>query len=104
VEVDPLDEGTSTLTEPSRDLPAENPVALWEASAAAGNARGVFDAFYSYGNSKGDEGHMLGTAHELGAELARVLQGLIREDVETMKHGTDRFFIQLTLELPCEQQ
>ena len=69
-------EGHSILTGPPGDLPAENPVGLWEASATAGNGRGVFDACYSYGNSQGGEGHLLGTARELGAELARVLKGL----------------------------
>src|SRR5262245_50759704 len=73
VEVGPLEGCPATLTEPSGGLPAENPVALWEATAAVGNARGVFDSSYAFGNGKGDEGHLLGTAHELGTELARVL-------------------------------
>ena len=103
LEVEPLNEGTSTLTGQSGDLPAENPVRLWEATAAAGNARGIFDACYAFGNCKGDEGHLLGTAHDLGAELTRVLQGLTREDVETMKYDTDRFFVQLVVELPRKE-
>ena len=104
VEVEPLEDCPATLMELSDDLPAETPVMLWEATAAAGNARGVFDACYAFGNGKGDEGHLLGTAHELGTELARVLQGLTRGDVETMKYGTDRFFLQLVVELPREQK
>ncbi len=99
VEVEPH-AGPGTLAGPSRDLPAENPIPLWEASASAGNARGVFDACYRYGNTRGDEGHLLGTAQELGGELTRVLQELTRADVETMKYGTERFFLQLTIELP----
>ena len=99
VEVEPH-EGPGTLAGPSRDLPAENPVPLWEASASAGNARGVFDGCYSYGNCKEDEGHLLGTAQELGAELTRVFQALTRGDVETMKYGTEKFFLQLNIELP----
>jgi hypothetical protein len=79
---------------------AEHCVRRWEAGAAVGNARGVFDACYAYGNCRGDEGHLLGTAQELGAELARVLGGLSHSDAEVMKSNTDRFFIQLTIELP----
>ena len=103
VEIQPLDEGARTLTGQAGDLPAEHPVPLWEATAAAGNAHGVFDACYAFGNSKGDEGHLLGTSSELGAELAHVLRGLTREDVETMKYGTDRFFLHLAVELPRGQ-
>jgi hypothetical protein len=100
VEVEPLDDGLGTLAGPPGDLPAVNPVPLWEASAGAGNGRGVFDACYSYGNSQGDEGHLLGTASELGAELTRVLKKLTRGDVQTMRYGTERFFLQLLIELP----
>ena len=55
---------------------------------------------YSYGNCQGDEGHLLGTAEEVGTELSRVLQGLTRADVATMRHDTSRFFIELLIELP----
>jgi hypothetical protein len=72
----------------------------WEASAVVGNSRGVFDACYRSGNSQGDEGHLLGTAQELGAELARVLRELTRGDGETMKYGTPRCFIDLVITLP----
>ena len=99
-EAEPHDTGPSTLGGPPGDLPAENPVPLWEASAAVGNAVGVFDACYSYGNSQGDEGHLLGTAQELGAEVARVLAELTCGDVEAMKYGTSRFYLHLTIELP----
>jgi hypothetical protein len=100
LEFEPLDDGLGTLGSPPSDLPAERPVPLWEATAVAGNTDGVFDACYRYGNSQGDEGHLLGTAQELGAELARVLQGLSRSDVEAMKYGTDRFFLLLVVGLP----
>lgn len=100
VEINPLEGDPGSQTSALGDLPASDPVGFWEASAAVGNGRGVFDGCYSYGNCKEDEGHLLGTAHELGAELARVLGELTRDDVETMKYGTDRFFIQLSIELP----
>ncbi len=102
VEVEPH-AGPSTLAGPSHDLPAANPVPLWEASACAGNTSGIFDACYSYGNSKGDEGYLVGTAAEVGAELTRVLQELTQDDVKTMKYGTDRFFLQVYVTLPHER-
>jgi hypothetical protein len=92
LEVEPH-KGPGTLAGPPSDRPAQNRAPLWEASAGAGNARGAFDAAYSYGNSQGDEGHLLGTAPEVGAELARVLLEPIRDDVQAMKCGTDRLFV-----------
>lgn len=100
LEVEPHERGASTLATRRIDYPAEDRVPQWQATASDGNADGVFDACYSYGNSKGDEGHLLGTTQDLGAELSRVLTELTRDDVETMKYGTDRFFIELMVELP----
>ncbi len=100
LEVEPLGSGPGTRGGQPGELPAANPVPLWEASAAVGNAGGLYDACYGYGNSRGDEGHLRGTAQELGAELARVLRGLTCGDVEAMKYGTSRFYLQLTIELP----
>jgi hypothetical protein len=74
---------------------AEHCVPRWEAEAAVGNSQGVFDACYEFGSSYGDGGHLIGTAQEVGVELARVLQVLTRGDVEVMKYGTDRFFVEL---------
>jgi hypothetical protein len=102
VKVEPH-KGLGTLAGPPGDYPAANPIPLWEAAASADSARGVFDACYRYGNRQGDEGHLLGTAQERGAELTRVLKELTRGDVETMKYGTDRFFLQLPIELPRQQ-
>ena len=99
LEIEPY-EGPGTLAGRAAAEPAEERVPLWEASAAVGNSRGVFDACYRYGNSQGDEGHLLGTSQELGAELARVLQELTRGDVETMKYRTTRFFMELVITLP----
>jgi hypothetical protein len=99
LEVEPWD-GGSTLADRAEEPPAEDPVPVWEASASSGNEDGVFDACYSFGNVDGDEGHLLGTAKELGAELARILRILTRQDVEDMKYGTARFYILLEIELP----
>jgi hypothetical protein len=100
VEVDPQEQGRSTLPIERFENAAEDRVPLWEASAGSGSADGVFDACYSYGNTHGDEGHLLGTAQELGAELTRVLHLLTRGDIETMMNDTERFFIELVIELP----
>jgi hypothetical protein len=99
LEVEPA-EGLSTPAGRAGEAPAEVPVPLWEASASAGNGRGVFDACYGFGNVQGDEGHLLGTAQELGTELARILREITPQDVETMKYGTDRFFLLLEVGLP----
>jgi hypothetical protein len=103
LEVEPWGEGASTLAGKTPEGLHEDSVPLWEASASAGNANGVFDAAYSFGNSKGDEGHLLGSAEELGAELARVLDGLTCGDVEHMKYRTSRFFLEVVVELPRKE-
>jgi hypothetical protein len=92
-------EGGSTLASRTVEAPAADSVELWEASASVGNAEGIFDACYSYGNVNNDEGHLLGTALEVGAELTRVLTILTRQDVEDMKYGTERFFILLEIDV-----
>jgi hypothetical protein len=61
VEVEPKEQGSSTLPSSRPEIAAEHPVPLWEATAGSGNCDGVFDACYAYGNSHGDEGHLLGT-------------------------------------------
>jgi hypothetical protein len=99
VEIEPRLEGSSTLAARTAEAPAEHPVALWEASASVGNAEGIFDACYFFGNVNDDEGYLLGTAQEMGAELTRVLNMLTRQDVEDMKHGTDRFSLLLEVDV-----
>jgi hypothetical protein len=76
---------------------AERRVPVWEVDASVGNGHGVFDAVYGYGNTRGDEAHLVGTAEEVAAELAVLLRGLDRDDVETMKYGTRRFFVELVI-------
>ena len=98
VEVEPHEQGRSTLPNDRHEDAAEDRVPLWEATAGSGNADGVFDACYSFGNTSDDEGHLLGTSKEVGAELARILNDLTHEDIETMKYATDRFFIELSVE------
>jgi hypothetical protein len=100
LEIEPASAGASKPAGKVPEGPHEDSVPLWEARASAGNANGVFDAAYAFGNSKGDEGHLLGSAEELGAELGRVLAGLTCGDVERMRYGTDRFFVEVTVELP----
>jgi hypothetical protein len=103
LEIEPHTGNTTTAADQCNEATNEDRIPLWEASASAGNAEGVFDAAYAFGNPQGDEGHMLGTAQEIGGELARVLKGLTHDDVETMKYGTNRFYLQLTVELPRQE-
>jgi NAD(P)-dependent dehydrogenase (short-subunit alcohol dehydrogenase family) len=98
VEVEPHEQGRSTLPNDRLEDVAEDRVPLWEATAGSGNADGVFDACYSFGNTNNDEGHLLGTSKEVGAELARILNDLTHEDIETIKYATDRFFIEVSIE------
>jgi hypothetical protein len=100
LEIAPSAGGTSTLTGMGREPPTKDPVPLWAGTAAVGNGHGIFDACYSFGSFTGEEGRLLGTAQELGDELARVLTLLTRGDVEAMKYDTDRFFLQLVVEQP----
>jgi hypothetical protein len=99
LEVEPY-AGSATLARRTAQGAHEDSAPLWEATASVGNAHGVFDAAYSYGNAHGDEGHLLGSAQELGDELARVLKGLTHGDVEAMRYGTDRFYLLLLIVLP----
>jgi hypothetical protein len=100
VEVEPCAQAPEPGPAPEAEDAGEDRVSRWEASASSANADGVFDGCYSYGDSQGDEAHLCGTAHELGQELARVLKLLRRDDVETMKYGTDRFYLDLVIQLP----
>jgi hypothetical protein len=59
VEIEPQEQSPSSLANKRLEDAAEIRVPLWEASASSGNADGVFDACYTYGNSHCDEGHLL---------------------------------------------
>jgi hypothetical protein len=65
--------------------------------ASVGNAEGVFDAAYELGRSRGTEAEYLGTPEEIGREVARYLSTLTPDDCETMRYGTDRFFVELII-------
>jgi hypothetical protein len=101
LEVEPQAGGAGTWTGQAGEGPHEDAVRWWEATARVGNSRGVFDAAYAYGHSHGDAGHLLGTAQALGAELTVVLKRLTYGDVEDMKYHTDRFYLELVIELPA---
>jgi hypothetical protein len=95
---------------PGVGTPAENAgpdrrgvVLVWEAHAEVGNANGVFDAAYDFG--EGVEGlgngssELVGTAEDVGRELARLLASLTKNDVTAMEYGTGDFFLQVTVRL-----
>ena len=63
--------------------------------AAVGNADGIFDAAYNFGEGSGEEAAMTGTAREVGDAVARYLESLTPEDCHSMRYGTSRFFVQL---------
>jgi hypothetical protein len=62
-----------------------------------GNADGVFDAAYDFGEGSGEEGTMTGTARAIGDAAARYLGSLTPEDCLAMRYGTSRFFVQLVV-------
>jgi hypothetical protein len=97
VEVEPSEGPVPQAEGRELDPRAERRVPAWEVDASVGNGHGVFDAAYSYGNTHGDEAHLVGTGEEVAAELAVLLRGLGRDDVETMKYGTRRFFVELVI-------
>ena len=63
--------------------------------ASVGNAEGVFDAAYDFGEGSGEEAAMTGTAKEIGEAVSRYLSSLSAEDCEAMRYGTSHFFVQL---------
>jgi alkanesulfonate monooxygenase SsuD/methylene tetrahydromethanopterin reductase-like flavin-dependent oxidoreductase (luciferase family) len=63
--------------------------------ASVGNADGVFDAAYDFGDGSGEEAAVSGTPEEIAAAVARYLKSLSAEDCEAMRYGTSRFFVQL---------
>jgi hypothetical protein len=65
--------------------------------ASVGNADGVFDAAYEFGEGSGEEAAITGTPREIGDAVARYLSSLAPEDCQAMRYGTPRFFIQLVV-------
>jgi hypothetical protein len=65
--------------------------------ASVGNADGVFDAAYNFGEESGEEAAMTGTAREIGDAVADYLMSLTPEDCQAMRYGTPRFFVQLVV-------
>lgn len=64
--------------------------------ASVGNAEGVFDAAYNFGDGA-DEATVSGTPEQIGDAIARYLASLRPEDCQAMRSGTDLFFVQLTI-------
>src|SRR4051812_27595083 len=73
----------------------DEPPLRFVADAAVGNADGVYDGAYDFGV----EGEVIGTAQEIGEAVARYLASLSGDDVERMKLGTSRFYLQVVIEL-----
>jgi alkanesulfonate monooxygenase SsuD/methylene tetrahydromethanopterin reductase-like flavin-dependent oxidoreductase (luciferase family) len=97
LEVEPFD---GKRPEPRRrELPpvAEDRVPRWKAQASSGNGSGVFDACYGYGQTRGEEGQLVGTAEQVADELAALLAALTKGDVEAMRAGTSRYFVELVV-------
>jgi hypothetical protein len=65
--------------------------------ASVGNADGVFDAAYDFGEGSGEEAAMTGTPEEIGKAVTRFLSSLSAEDCEAMRYGTSHFFVQLIM-------
>ena len=65
--------------------------------ASVGNADGVFDAAYDFGEGSDEEAAITGTPTEVGDAVARYLSSLAPEDCRAMRYGTPRFFIQLVV-------
>ncbi len=66
--------------------------------ASVGNSDGVFDAAYDFGDSVGDQGGMVATPEEIGAEVTRYLKSLDKADMDAMRYGTAHFFVELIIE------
>lgn len=82
--------GSSVFADP----PLPDDQLTFVADAAEGNADGVYDGAYSFGV----EGEVIGSADEIGRAVTRYLASLTAADVERMKLGTERFFLQLIIE------
>ena len=65
--------------------------------ASVGNANGVFDAAYDFGEGSGVEAAITGTPQQIGEAVARYLSSLSGEACEAMRYGTSHFFVQLVV-------
>jgi hypothetical protein len=65
--------------------------------ASIGNADGVFDAAYDFGEGSGEAAAITGTPKEIGEAVARYLSLLSSEACEAMRYGTSHFFVQLVV-------
>jgi hypothetical protein len=63
--------------------------------ASVGNADGVFDAAYDFGEGWGKEAAITGTPQEIGDAVTRYLSSLSAEDCEAMRYGTSHFCVHL---------
>jgi alkanesulfonate monooxygenase SsuD/methylene tetrahydromethanopterin reductase-like flavin-dependent oxidoreductase (luciferase family) len=102
LEVEPYEGGQP---EPQKQEPspvAEARVPRWEAQASSGNGPGIFDAAYAYGQTRGEEGQLVGTAEQVADELAALLAALTWGDVEAMRSGISRYFVELLI-VPCTE-
>jgi hypothetical protein len=73
----------------------------WQADASVGNLDGVFDCAYSFGQ----DSRVVGTAAEIAEAVRQYLESLTSSDIETMKYGTSRFFVQFeVMPLPDESE
>jgi len=77
------------------DQQGEGGAMRFRVEASVGNADGVFDAAYDFGEGSGEEAAMTGTPKEIGEAVARFLSSLPVEDCEAMRYGTSHFFVQL---------
>lgn len=65
----------------------------FEAEAAAGNADGVFDAAYGFG----EEAVLTGTPAEIGEAVTRLLASITPADCVAMRYGTADFYLQIMI-------
>jgi hypothetical protein len=76
----------------------------WQADASVGNLDGVFDCAYSFGQ----DSRVVGTPAQVAEAVRRYLESLSDENIEAMKYGTSRFFVQFDVmalpEGPSESQ
>lgn len=70
---------------------------VFRVEASVGNADGVFDAAYDFGEGSGEQAAMKGTPREVGDAVGRFLASLTPEDCQAMRYGTPRFFVQLVI-------
>jgi hypothetical protein len=69
----------------------------FQVEASVGNADGVFDAAYTFGEGSKEEAAITGTPREIGDAVAHYLASLTPEACESMQYGTAKFFVQLVI-------